>query len=508
MELAPLPSPGFYSRLFLVMKASGSWRLVIDLSVLNLCVLKTPFKMETLQSVLLSVQKGDWMVSLDLKDVYLQVPIHPDSRKYLRFVAFSWVYQFKALCFGLSTASQVFTRVMAPVSTFLHRAGIQICRYLDDWLIQASSPSLILQALETVLCLCQSFRYRYCSKLGEVSSRTFSEDGVPRSSSGFGIFQGFSLPAESGEALINWKRILSCDAQPAASWCVLLGVLSSLTPLVPGSRLWMRSLRLLHCSWDQKDNSVLVRWDLACRQDLDWGLVRSRLEKGVPLAQVSPNLDFWSDASDVGWGTHLGDDTASGLWSPEEAVLSINAKELLALERGLLQFAPLISGSTVAIFVNNSTAVAYLRKQGGTRSPVLNYIAQRILCWAESLHLVLAPQFIKGKNNVLADSVQAQSDPGVRMDFEVGGISGSSQDVAGDDRPVCHLVESRLFTIFFALPRSEGLRYGCFSSELGWLSGVGYAFPPWSLIILVLKKLRSSCGVLMTLITPLWPQRP
>ena len=59
VELAPLPSPGFYSRLFVVMKASGSWRPVIDLSSLNLKVLKTSFKMETLQSVLLSVQRGD-----------------------------------------------------------------------------------------------------------------------------------------------------------------------------------------------------------------------------------------------------------------------------------------------------------------------------------------------------------------------------------------------------------------------------------------------------------------
>ena len=32
VELAPLPSPGFYSRLFVVWKTSGSWRLVIDLS--------------------------------------------------------------------------------------------------------------------------------------------------------------------------------------------------------------------------------------------------------------------------------------------------------------------------------------------------------------------------------------------------------------------------------------------------------------------------------------------
>ena len=155
VELASLPSLGFYSRIFVVMKASGPWRPVIDLSTLNLRVLKTPFKMETLQSVLLSVRTGDWMVSLDLKDACLQVPIHPDSRKYLRFVALNQVYQFKALCFRLSPAPQVFTRVMAPVSTLLHRLGIRIRRYLEDWLIQAPSRLLVLQALDTMLQLCQ-----------------------------------------------------------------------------------------------------------------------------------------------------------------------------------------------------------------------------------------------------------------------------------------------------------------------------------------------------------------
>ena len=155
VELAPLPSPGFYSLIFVVMKASGSWRPVIDMSTLNLRVHKTPFKMETLQSVLLSVWSGDWMVSIDLKDAYLQIPIHPDSRKYLRVVALNQVFQFKALCFGLSMAPQVFTRVMAPVSVLLHRLGVRMCRYLDDWLILAASRPLVLQALETVLHLCQ-----------------------------------------------------------------------------------------------------------------------------------------------------------------------------------------------------------------------------------------------------------------------------------------------------------------------------------------------------------------
>ena len=151
VELASQPSPG---RLFVVWKTSGSWRPVIDLSLLNRSFSKTPFKMEMLASVLLSVRQGDWMVSFDLKEAYLQVPVHLDSRKFLRFVAFGRAYQFRALCFGLSTAPQVFTRVMAPVLSILHSMGIRLCCYLDDWLVQVSSREAVLSSLETVLSLC------------------------------------------------------------------------------------------------------------------------------------------------------------------------------------------------------------------------------------------------------------------------------------------------------------------------------------------------------------------
>ena len=40
------------------------------------------------------------------------------------------VFQFKALCFGLSPAPQVFTWVMAPGSSIMHRYGFRILRYL------------------------------------------------------------------------------------------------------------------------------------------------------------------------------------------------------------------------------------------------------------------------------------------------------------------------------------------------------------------------------------------
>ena len=259
IELAPLPSPGYYSRLFVVMKASGSWRPVIDLSLLNLRVQKTSFKMETLQSVLLSVRDGDWMVSLDLKDAYLQVPMHPESRKFLKFVACGKVYQFKVLCFGLSTAPQVFTRVMAPVSAFLYRSGIRLCRYLDEWLIQASSREQVLLALDMVLQLCHSLRVVVNFEKSQL---------VPTQRM---LYLGVLLDSVSFRASPALKRVekllsvgdvfLSCKDQPVSSWIELLVVLSSMIQLVPWGKLRMRSLQfVLRQSWDHVGQSVLIRW--------------------------------------------------------------------------------------------------------------------------------------------------------------------------------------------------------------------------------------------------------
>ena len=158
LEIARDPGPKFYSRLFLVEKASGGWRPVIDLSHLNEFVQLTQFKMETVASVLLSVREGDFLASLYLKDAYFQIPIHPSSRKLLRFTLEGTVFQFRALCFGLSTAPQVFTRVFAAMSAWAHSHGIRLLRYLDDWLVLFSSEREAKQSIQSLLLLCRTLR--------------------------------------------------------------------------------------------------------------------------------------------------------------------------------------------------------------------------------------------------------------------------------------------------------------------------------------------------------------
>ena len=241
VELAPLSSPGFYSRLFVVWKTSGSWRPVIDLSHLNRFVDVSPFQMETIQSVLLSVRQGDWMASIDLKEAYLQVPVHPASRHFLRFVFRDRVYQFKALCFGLSTAPQVFTRVMAPVSAILHSMGIRMRRYLDDWLVQSSSREALVRDLQTVLHLCHELGIVVNPpKSNLIPSQVVQYLGVMIDATSF---RASPSPERISRLLSTAGEFQSSASPPASLWLSLLGVLSLLAHLVPGGRLQMRSLQ-------------------------------------------------------------------------------------------------------------------------------------------------------------------------------------------------------------------------------------------------------------------------
>ena len=166
---------------------------------------------------------------------------------------------------------------------------------------------------------------------------------------------------------------------------------------------------------------------------------------------------------------------------------------------------PQISNFTVAVFVDNSTAISYLSNQGGTRSP-LNSIAQRILRWAKSLPVVLAPQFIMGRNNVLADSLSRPNQ-----------ILGSAWNLKTEIFQVLRKRWPVAIELF-----ASSLDHQCYSyfspfhnpNALGtdallqnWNGWQEYALPPWSLIPAVLKKLRSSSRVLLTIIAPYWPQR-
>ena len=214
LEIARDPGPGFYSRLFLVEKATGGWRPVIDLSHLNDFVQLTPFKMETVASVLLSVREGDFLASLDLKDAYFQIPIHGSSRKLLRFMSEGTVYQFKALCFGLSTAPQVFTRVFAAVSAWAHsrdQTAPLPGRLVGSLLLGEES-----QGVDQGAPLALSHP-RDCDKREEVGSRALAVCEVPRYDHRYRCRQGLPVSSQSRVVPYGSGEILFHAISPSSA---------------------------------------------------------------------------------------------------------------------------------------------------------------------------------------------------------------------------------------------------------------------------------------------------
>lgn len=121
---------GFYSNLFTVPKPSGDVRPILDLKVQNRYFSVRPFRMESVRSVVTSLQVGDFQTSIDIRDAYLHVPLVQPHQKLMRFVIEERHFQFVALPFGLATTEppRVFTKVLGPVLGLLRSRGILICR--------------------------------------------------------------------------------------------------------------------------------------------------------------------------------------------------------------------------------------------------------------------------------------------------------------------------------------------------------------------------------------------
>ena len=240
LEIARDPGPGFYSLLFLVKKASGGWRPVISLSCLNEFVHLTLFKMETVASVLLSVREGDFLASLDLKDAYFQIPIHPSSRKLLRFTSEGTVLPVPSpVLRTVDSSPGLHQSLCSHVSVGTLPGSDFSAIWTTGWfsLLRSGKPS---SRPVTPLALSHP---RDCDKREEVGSRALADCEVSRHDHRSEAGKVFPSLARVEKFLMVAESFCTMDAPPAQLWQVILGHLASLEWLVPHGRLRMRSLQ-------------------------------------------------------------------------------------------------------------------------------------------------------------------------------------------------------------------------------------------------------------------------
>ena len=139
----------FISHIFTRPKKNGGVRLILDLSKLNKYITYCHFKMDNIFTAVSLLSEGDFMASVDLRDAYYTVPIHTESRKYLRFVWQGQLWQFKTLPNGLSSAPRLFTKLLKPVFACLRQSKHKVVGYLDDTIIIGKTKSRTLESVDS-----------------------------------------------------------------------------------------------------------------------------------------------------------------------------------------------------------------------------------------------------------------------------------------------------------------------------------------------------------------------
>ncbi|CAK1581582.1 unnamed protein product [Parnassius mnemosyne] len=139
----------FASPVVLAKKKDGTYRLCIDYRKLNKRIVKDRFPLPLIEDQIDRLKGAKVFTTLDLKNGFMHVNVHEESRKFTAFVTPQGQYEFMKMPFGLCTAPSVFQRYVNHVFQDLISDGT-VLAYLDDLILPSESEEEGLEKLVKV----------------------------------------------------------------------------------------------------------------------------------------------------------------------------------------------------------------------------------------------------------------------------------------------------------------------------------------------------------------------
>ena len=444
-------------------------------------------------------------MSIDLKDAYFHVPIHPASQHLLRFQCRQANVPVQSSAIRASNST---SRVHA------NRTRSKACSSVSRNLSSPVSRRLVVKSkYQPPMSFTDKrthsggTRSRLCDKLRKVRARTYTKNRL----------SGLQFRFDSGKSLSNRKEVensrKSCSGHgghitnnPKVAYvpdrCTSIPRKNNTNGQAP------------HASVSVVPEDTLAISPVSRPEDSGFksseklsSVVEKpkNLEKGCPLHPQEHNTLIFTDASNQGWGAHLENLTVSGNWTDQEKLLHINVLELKAVFLALKSFQNSILDKRVLIATDNATVVSYLNKQGGTHSWDMCLLVWRIMAYCNPRNILIRARHIQGCLNVIADSL-SRKDKIIQTEWSLHPQMFSL---------ICKVWHTPMVDMFatklnhklpiYVSPVPDANAMNIDALNISWEGLDGYAFCPVALIPRVIQKMNTyRCR--MIVVAPGWPR--
>ena len=500
----------YFSNLFTTPKKDGSYRTILNLKSLNKDCDSKHFKMESLKQALHMVRRGAYLASIDIKDAFYSVPIHIEHKKYLKFMWDGIIYQFSAMPNGYCDAMRVFTKLLKPIFSTMREDGLESVIYVDDSFLQGDD---FWECLENILRTLEGLRslgfviHPEKSVLYPTQKLTFLGFVVDT------VSMTVTLTDQKKDKVKNMAIGLKNSKNITIRMVSrFIGNLTASFEAVPYGRLHYR-----HLEWCKTKalGASKHNYEAPCslsqkaRDEIEWWIYN--IDFSFAKIQSIPDVDLTihTDASKHlggGWGASDGiHEDINGRWSLEEQKFSINYLELKAIQLAIQSYLPHHTRSKhVRIMSDNTSAISYINKQGGTHCMKLNDLAVDIWEYVREAGIHVSAAHIPGKHNILADIASRKFEDAAEWMLCPNTFS-NLVDVYG--LPEIDMFASRLnhqlpcYASWHPDPESTYID----AMRVNWKNIYLYAFPPFSMIWPLLSKIRRERVKRALVVVPRWP---
>ncbi len=502
----------FVSPLFLATNSDLTKRPILNVREINEDYLpKLHFKMETLAVVLPLINKGDWFTSWDLRKGFFNIFIHPEHQKYFCFDWEGQRYQFTCLVMGLSVSPMFFSKLVGTLIQLARRWGIQISFYMDDTLLRAPSFN---QGLRDTRLVGNLFQQAGFLLHGDKSVQTPTQQVKYLGFIIDSITMTLSLPDDKVKRLRQAVKKALRELQNGRRLTVriaakTIGFVVSALPATVYGKAHYRQLEFAKLDQLQTQGfnfDAPFTWPESCREDLLWWASPQNIFAATFQVQEHTTT-LTTDASLTGWGAIWGDHEVHGAWENDDR--RIDELELRAVLQAIETLPILQTGQRILLRCDNTTAVAYVNNMGG-RIFRLNRVAKRIWEKLEATNTFMTAVYIPTDENPADALTRGVTSRKRMLDTEVSLNPEIFRSLlhAGPFTPTVDWFASdlnaQLPRFYVWEPQPQTAAEGVNAFMVSWKNVTGYAFPPFSLIPRILRKIKDDQAQVL-LLHPLWP---